>query len=87
MRVKTNQTKNEQEVTLEVTIQQDKHALKTSRNFVETTTGMGDKVSSALSNLEVVVDRCNIKQTLTTDFFKKNLFIQLFSIISINSVF
>jgi hypothetical protein len=46
---------NEEEVIFEVTIQQAKHALKTLRNFVETTAGMEDKAFSALSNLEDVV--------------------------------
>jgi len=60
------------EVIFEVTIQQAKHALKTLRNFVETTIGMEDKAFSALSNLEdVVAERSNIKQTLMTDFFLK----------------
>jgi len=57
-----------------------KDALKTLRNFVETTTDMdNDKAFSALDNLEdVVAERSNIKQTLLTDFFKKKLFVQSF---------
>ncbi|XP_025406344.1 tigger transposable element-derived protein 6-like, partial [Sipha flava] len=68
-----DEPQNEEEIIFtQVTIQQAKHALKTLRNFVETTTGMDDKAFSALSNLEdVVAERSNIKQTLMTDFFKK----------------
>lgn len=68
-----DEPQNEEEVIFtQVTIQQAKDALKTLRNFVETTTGMDDKAFSALNNLEdVVAEKSNIKQTLMTDLFKK----------------
>lgn len=68
-----DEPQNEEEVIFtQVTIQQAKDALKTLRNFVETTTGMDDKAFSALNNLEdVVAEKSNIKPTLMTDFFKK----------------
>lgn len=67
-----SEDENEKEIIFDVTIQQAKHALKTLRNFVETTISMEDKTFSALSNLEdVVAERSIIKQTLMTDFFLK----------------
>jgi hypothetical protein len=72
---------NEEKVIFEVTIQQAKRALKTLRNFVESTAGMEDKDFSALSNLEdIVAERSNIKQTLMTDLKKK---IKIYSVISV----